>query len=116
MKTTHPITYHYSFDHDGVTHDIALTRRHTGTAYARNGNVGNPTEYFRWDATVDGVQVNGGLGFRDRSDAYENARAFVLGIRYANDDNRRRWVNVRSWVLVRDEMKSNYRSREVAPS
>lgn len=115
-KSTHPITYHYDFEHNGSTHDIAITRRHTGTAYARNGNVGNPTEYFRWEAVVNGVTV-AGLAFRDRTDAYENARAKVLGIPYRFDLERpARCCNVRSWVVVRDEMKANYRRREAEPA
>lgn len=26
----------------------------TGVAYPRNGNVGNPTRYFRWQVLIDG--------------------------------------------------------------
>ena len=105
MKTTNPITYVYEID----GHRIEITRRHVGTAYAANGNVHNPTEYFLWDTRIDGEP---GLSMRPtRADAYEHARAQALGLRYDNDDLRRRWVNVRSFRLVQDEMKANYRGR-----
>jgi hypothetical protein len=106
-KSTHPITYHYNVDGK----DVAITRRHVGQAYARNGNVGNPTEYFVWDVKIDGEPA--GAGYRDRSDAYEHARARVLGIPYVFDEIRKRYVNVRAYTLVRREMQANYVKREV---
>lgn len=105
MKSTNPITYTYIFN--GCAIDI--TRRHVGTAYARNGNVGNPTEYFVWEARVDGERIGG--QHERRAEAYEHARASILGIRYVNDDRRKRWVNVRSYRVVEDEMRQLYRGR-----
>lgn len=104
-KSTDPIAYQYDIEGTGVT----IERVHTGTAYARNGNVGNPTEYFRWNWTVaTGEKGNGS----SRSDAYERARAAVLGIPYRYDEtNPSRCVNVRSWMLVKKEMQANYRGR-----
>lgn len=109
-KSTHPITYVYAIDHEGAEHEITVTRRHVGTAYARNGNVHNPTEYFTWSAALDGETV--GTGYDSRATAYEYARAQLLGIPYywhPNYPNRAR--NVRSYVLVQDEMRANYRRR-----
>lgn len=103
MKTTHPITYRYEFE--GQT--IEIERVHYGTAYARNGNVGNPTEYFKWNWRTATAKGHGD----SRSDAYERARAAVLGIGYVYDERRKLYVNVRPWTLVRDEMKANYRGR-----
>lgn len=103
-KSTDPIAYRYSVE--GAT--VTIERVHIGTAYARNGNVGNPTEYFRWNWNVEtGKKGNGS----SRSDAYERARASVLGIRYVYNDHKKLWVNVRPWTLVRDEMRANYRGR-----
>lgn len=100
MATTHTITYTY--DVDGKL--IKLTRRHTGTAYAANGNVGNPTEYFVWDAEVDGRTV---ATAGSRAGAYELA----LGNSIIASDNRTviggNRARVRNWVKVRDEMKAN---------
>jgi hypothetical protein len=123
--STHPITYRYVVRvNDGLytpVHVIDITRRHVGTAYARNGNVSNPTEYFVWDATVEtlGLPHRGGVesatrGCSTRSDAYEHARATALGIPYDNNDALKRWVNVRPFTRVADEMKANYVGREVA--
>lgn len=113
-KSTHSITYAY--DIDGAV--VLIERVHVGTAYARNGNVHNPTEYFRWNWRIacqpggieDGPRGNGS----SRSDAYERARAKVLGIRYAFDEERHRYENVRPWTVVKAEMQANYRWREVA--
>lgn len=113
-KSTHPIAYQY--DIDGAI--VVIERVHIGTAYARNGNVGNPTEYFRWNWKVEmlprsikeGAHGNGS----SRADAYERARAVVLGIPYIYDDVRKRYENVRPWTVVRDEMRSNYRGRAPA--
>lgn len=125
MKSTNPITYHYEFPDapDGRPRGIAITRRHVGTAYASNGNVGNPTEYFVWDFAIDGGDLDGassehaplrGTGYRDRTDAYEHARARLLGIPYCFDLERpARCRNVRPWVVVKAEMQANYRRREV---
>lgn len=101
-KSEHPITYVYEVD----GHLIEITRRHTGTAYARNGNVGNPTEYFKWEAKKDGVYL--GM-FSKRSDAYEEA----TGHAYCDRDGRviGRNKQVRYFNLVRDEMQANYRGR-----
>lgn len=111
-KSTGPITYVYEVE----GHEVAVTRRHVGTAYARNGNVGNPTEYFEWEALVDGKRI--GVGSWQRAVAYEAARAHILGIDYFHPHpdgpfaNRAR--NVRPYTLVADEMKANYRRRIVA--
>ena len=102
MKSTHNITYVYEVD----GHTIEITRVHVRTAYARNGNVGNPTQYFKWVAHVDGQSTN---KFDRRADAYEMARARVLGIKYVNNERLHRYVNVRPWTVVRDEMLANYR-------
>lgn len=107
MKSTYPITYFYDFE----GHEIAIPRRHVGTAYARNGNVGNPTEYFVWDAKVDGKLDE--LGCFSRANAYEHARAHILGITYRESDPKnyrpgpKYNVNVRPYAVVRDEMKTN---------
>lgn len=101
-----PITYVYEVE--GV--EVAISRRHVATAYARNGNVGNPTQYFVWDASVDGATVVSGAPLR--SDAYEQARARILGIPYCNDPRRPgRARNVRNYLLVDREMAHNYRRR-----
>lgn len=102
MKTTRPITYRYEVDGKVV----GITRIHTGTAYARNGNVGNPTEYFVWDARVDGRFVG---QFDTRANAYEAA----TGHKYCTVDGRTHGTGkpVRSWTTVRDEMQANYRGR-----
>lgn len=105
MKSTHPITYEYEFD----GHVITVTRCHTGTAYARNGNVGNPTEYFKWESRLDGEFVT--LAWEGRAVAYEHARAKALGIPYRYDERGGRSRNVRPWTVVRDEMNANYRRR-----
>lgn len=106
MKTTHPITYRYDFQ----GHVIEVTRRHVYTAYAANGNVGNPTEYFDWESTVDGERAT--TAAPSRAVAYEYARAKVLGIPYRCDEGMaRRSENVRYWWIVRDEMRANYRGR-----
>lgn len=106
-KSITPIAYHYDID----GHDVKVTRRHVRTAYARNGNVSNPTEYFVWDARVDGEYVVGNVG--ERSTAYEYARARVLGIDYFWDSNQpTKARNVRSFRLVQDEMKANYVRQE----
>lgn len=103
-RNTNPITYTY--DVEGRT--ITITRRHVGTAYARNGNVGNASEYFVWDASIDGESYGG--SYEDRATAYEYARAHIIGIPYywhSNYPNRAR--NVRNYNVVREEMKNNYR-------
>jgi hypothetical protein len=105
VKTTSDITYRYEIDGNA----IEISRRHTGTAYARNGNVHNPTEYFTWEARVNGVEI--GRRFSSRADAYENARAKALGIRYVNDDRRHKYVNVRPFQMVAAEMRAAYRGR-----
>jgi hypothetical protein len=109
MKSTHPVTYVY----DVEGHEVAVTREHVRTAYARNGNVGNPTEYFKWSATVDGESVTSWA--RTRADAYEYGRAAVLGYAYSpgHGDNFRGAKNVRNFRLVADEMQTNYQRREV---
>ena len=109
---TKPITYIYRFEHEGVAHEIRISRRHTGTAYARNGNTHNPTQYYSWSAEVDGVHVIGNVD--QRAVAYEYARASILGIRYVAYSPYRpgKERNVRSYLLVADEMKSNYVRRQ----
>lgn len=106
MASTYPITYIY--DYDG--HTIEVSRRHVRTAYARNGNVSNPTEYFVWETSVDGETVST-LSIT-RTDAYEYGRAKVEGIRFRPDnDLGLGGINVRSYIVVRDEMKANYVKR-----
>lgn len=114
-KSTHPIAYTYNIDGNVVV----IERVHYATAYARNGNVHNPTEYFKWNWRVE--MLAGGidpptppmLGHGStRYDAYERARAAVLGIGYVNDERRKRYVNVRLWRDVMAEMKANYVGRE----
>jgi len=109
MQTTHPITYRYEVE----GHVIDITRRHVHTAYARNGNVHNPTVYFVWDSTVDGAKTF--IGERSRAVAYEYARAHALGIDYLNlpDHNvrRQKHKNVRPFNVVQSEMRSNYVGR-----
>ncbi|HVT77922.1 MAG TPA: hypothetical protein VHD87_12890 [Acidimicrobiales bacterium] len=101
-------TITYRYDIDG--HAVALTRRHWYTAYARNGNVGNPTENYLWDAHVDGELVQRGCALR--SDAYEHARCHIAGVPYCNDQRRpERTRNVRNYLLVKAEMAANYRGR-----
>lgn len=106
MASTNPITYVYEYG----GHTIEVTRRHVRTAYARNGNVSNPTEYFVWDTKVDGETVST-LAIT-RADAYEHGRAKIEGTRFRPDNDRGLGgINVRSYIAVRDEMKKNYRSR-----
>lgn len=103
-QSAHPITYHY----DCEGHAIEVTRVHVGTAYARNGNVGNPTEYFQWESTVDGEWATGTAP--TRTVAYEYARAKALGIPYSYDEGMaRRSKNVRAFWVVQTEMKANCR-------
>lgn len=106
MKSTDPITYVYVFD----AWEIAITRRHIGTAYARNGNVGNPTEYFRWDLVTEG-EFKG--SFSSRVEAYEYARGFGF---CGNDGKTRgprgRRSEVRYFRTVQDEMKVSYVRQE----
>lgn len=113
-KTTNPITYHY----DVAGHTISVARRHVGTAYARNGNAHNPTEYFVWEARVDGQLV--GTGYDTRATAYEYARASALGIKYRQTRYARgrvavRGINERLYTIVQDEMRANYRGRTAQP-
>lgn len=88
MKTTHPIRYTYNIDGNVVL----IERVHYGTAFARNGNVGNPTEYFKWNWWVEtpsniNTPSPSLRGHADsRTDAYERARAAVLGIPYVPAD------------------------------
>lgn len=106
MASTNPITYIY--DYDG--HTIEVSRRHVRTAFASNGNVSNPTEYFVWQSTVDG-EYAAGLCV-SRADAYEHARAKIQGVRFhPGDDRGLGSVGVRSYIVVRNEMQANYRSR-----
>lgn len=104
MKTTKTITYRY--DVDGQT--IEITRTHDRTAYARNGNVGNPTEYFWWQVRRNGEYLGG--VFRLRADAYEAAR----GNKFCNADGRAIGSGpgpVRPYTVVAAEMRANYRGR-----
>lgn len=113
-KSTAPIAYQYSID--GAV--AVIERVHVGTAYARNGNVGNPTEYFRWNWTVEllprsiksGAHGNGS----SRADAYERARASVLGIPYRTGEYVHQCENVRPWTDVKAEMQANYVGRALA--
>jgi hypothetical protein len=41
----------------GHDHTITTERRQVGEAYARNGNLGNPTPRYMFDALVDGKIV-----------------------------------------------------------
>lgn len=115
-KSTHPITYAYNIE--GAI--VLITRVHVGTAYPRNGNVGNPTEYFRWEWSVSSQLMGyGKLTFPDlkgrgdsRADAYERARAAVLGIPYRTGEYAKDCVNVRPWTVVKAEMQANYRWQE----
>lgn len=110
-KSTKPITYVYAVG----GHRVEIVRRHVGTAYARNGNVGNPTEYFTWESRLDGEFVT--YGEESRAIAYEHARAKALGIPYAYSETRPgpKWnKNVRPYPLVQDEMKVNYQGREAS--
>lgn len=109
MKTTHPITYVYAF----LGHVIEITREHVGTAYAMNGNAGNPTEYFTWRSALDGEHVIGTAP--TRAVAYEYARAKALGIAYRYDEGvARRCENVRPWTVVQAEMRANYTGKATA--
>lgn len=117
-KTTHPITYTYEFNHDESLYTFEITRRHLSTAYARNGNVGNPTEYFTWEVRIfgpflgeDGQRLPG-FGYPTRTVAYEYARAHILGIDYHHDDGTTNYRNVRQWNVVENEMRANYKGRK----
>lgn len=101
-KTTHAITHRYVVN--GQT--LEITRRHVRTAYAANGNVGNPTEYFVWDANLDGAhKATAG----SRSDAYELALGHAVYVdgRYVGG----RPEDVRNWRLVKAEMGETYVGR-----
>lgn len=41
----------------GHAHTITTARRKVGEAYARNGNLGNPTPRYSYDVMVDGKIV-----------------------------------------------------------
>jgi hypothetical protein len=103
MHGTTTIAYRYEIEGD----IIILTRRHIGTAYPRNGNVHNPTEYFRWEAMLNEVVI--GTHFEKRADAYESARGF----QYCNDKGRVRGEGkpVRYWHAVKAEMKAALKGR-----
>jgi hypothetical protein len=88
-----PITYVYRL-FDTL---IYITRVQIGEACARNGNVGNPTKYYKWEALVDGSYVGTG---NTRSEAYEIARCRHLKIVRAH--------NVRYFQTVEAEMKGAY--------
>lgn len=106
MKPKKNIAYRYDIE----GHSVVVDRNHLGTAYARNGNVHNPTEYYTWDSSVDGKTA--GSGCATRADAYEYARAAVQGVRFNPGDQRGRGcINVRSFIVVREEMQANYRGR-----
>jgi hypothetical protein len=106
VKGIAKITYRYEVN----GHEVTVWRQHVGTAYARNGNAHNPTEYFIWASAVDGEWV---LSHMDRrATAYEYARARILGIDYYDHPNHpTRARNVRSWHVVQDEMRANYRGQ-----
>lgn len=107
-KSTHPIVYVYEFE----GHILELERVHIGSAYARNGNVSNPTEYFNWTHRVDGALIG---TTHSRASAYEHARAKVLGIDYYDHPNfPHRARGIRNYILVQQEMRANYRSRKVS--
>lgn len=116
MKSTEPITYLYEID----GREVALTRHHSHTAYPRNGNVGNPTVYFHWTCEVDGISVNTGMNCPQRAEAYEYARCHIQGLVYIPyrdyGAQRTRTRNVRSYTLVADEMKANYKGRRKVPA
>ncbi len=38
-----------------ISERIKVVRVHTSTAYARNGNLHNPTKSYHWDTYIDGV-------------------------------------------------------------
>jgi hypothetical protein len=104
-----PIAYRYATP----SGTIVITRRWTGEAYARNGNVGNPTQYFRWEAVLNGKCI--GAFFTNRANAYEAARGF----RYCDERGKVRGIGgeVRYYLTVRDEMRANYKGRAtVAPA
>ena len=98
------ITRTYEIDGNVIT----VTRRWVNEAYARNGNVANPTQYYLYYSTLNGENVT---DYCKRSaDAYEHARAKLLGIDYfpgvgPTDQGAR---NVRPHWVVTDEMKANY--------
>lgn len=73
-KGTARITYLYEVE----GRQVAVWREHVGSAYARNGNVGNATEYFIWHSDVDGESAS--RGCHSRASAYEHARAQILGV------------------------------------
>lgn len=98
MASTNAITYVYRVG-DKV---IEVTRRHVKTAYAKNGNVGNPTEYFVWDAAIDGNVV---CTAGSRSDAYELALGNGVWNGFAYVGSRDK---VRNFRLVKEEMRENY--------
>jgi hypothetical protein len=111
MADTKSITYVY----DVEGHTVELTRHHIGTAYARNGNVHNPTEYFKWEARVDGVVVTSYA--TQRAQAYEYAKASITGTDYRQPDQYgRHGRNERQYRLVAAEMKANYVKRVVNPA
>lgn len=96
----------YLYEIDG--HDVTISRLHTGTAYARNGNAHNPTEYFRWDMAIDGEPYLSAC--RSRTEAYEHARCRIRDLGdYVCTDRRHRYQNVRNVFAVQEEMRQNYR-------
>jgi len=102
------LTYIYAVVLAGVTHEVSVTRRHVGTAYAKNGNVGNPTQYYVWQATVDGGPAGGVYG--SRWEAYDAAVARLDGRNMADRRGRDgQWMKqwLRNFRLVQAEMKQN---------
>lgn len=87
--STKPYNYLYSY----AGHAIEITRRHIGTAYPRNGNVHNPTEYFTWSVSIDGKMHDNYLS--TRWEAYESARQHIEP------------TTPRFYWIVQAEMKEN---------
>jgi len=42
-----------------ISERVCVVRKHTGCAYARNGNHHNPTRHYDWQTFVDGVYQGG---------------------------------------------------------
>jgi hypothetical protein len=96
----------YVYEVDG--HTIEVTRRHVGTAYARNGNVGNPTEYFTWDVKLDGTLH---AAQPTRWEAYDSAVCRFDGrpIPPRRRDSTGAWAKdwMRNFRVVQAEMRRN---------
>jgi starvation-inducible outer membrane lipoprotein len=73
MTTTQTAERIYRSTHAG--HVVEIQRHLDRLAYARNGNVHNPSRYYRWEARVDGKVVT--TSSRSKRYAMEVANLYI---------------------------------------